>query len=83
MQLLFFIEVQQSICLGESTSNHARVITAAAKVQPIEFQNQQAVPIRSLAFLQVDGRPHPVSGSMLLTKSQDKQWVLNAVQRDF
>ena len=40
---------------------HASALTAAAKIQPIEFQNQKDVPIRSLAFLSVDGRPHPVS----------------------
>ena len=28
----------------------------------MEFQNQQAVSYRSLAFLPVDGRPHPVQG---------------------
>ena len=43
---------------------HASGPTAAAKIWPIEFQNQWAVPIRSLAFLPVDGRPHPVAGSM-------------------
>ena len=31
--------------------------TAAAKIQPIELQNQQAVPIRSLTFLPIDRRP--------------------------
>ena len=45
-------------------SNHASALTAAAKIQPIEFQNQRDVPIRSLAFLPVDGRSHPVSVSM-------------------
>ena len=44
--------------------NHASALTAAAEIQPIEFQNWQAVPIRCLAFLPVHGRPHPVSGSM-------------------
>ena len=39
-------------------------LAAAAKIGPIEFQNQQALPIRRLTFLPVDGRPHPVSGSM-------------------
>ena len=43
--------------------NHANALTEAAKIQQTEFQNQQALPIRSLAFLPVDGRPHPVSGS--------------------
>ena len=38
-------------------------LAAAAKIGPIEFQNQQALPIRSLAFSSVDGRQHPVSGS--------------------
>ena len=45
---------------------HASALTAAAKIQPIEFQNQRDVTIRSLAFLPVDGRPHPVSVSMIL-----------------
>ena len=40
---------------------------AVAKIQPIELQIQQAVPIRSLSFLPVDGRPHPVSGSMVVS----------------
>ena len=44
----------------------ASTLTAAAKIQPIEFQNLQAEPIRSLAILPVDGRPHPVSGSMFV-----------------
>ena len=44
---------------------HASALTAAAKIQPIEFQNQQAALIRSLAFLPVDGRPYPVSASMI------------------
>ena len=44
--------------------DHASALSAAAKIQPIEFQNQQAVPIRSLVLLPVDGRPHPVSVSM-------------------
>ena len=39
---------------------------AASEIGPIEFQNQQTLPIRNLAFLPVDGRPHPVSGSMVL-----------------
>ena len=30
-------------------------LTAAAKIQPIEFQNQRAAPIRSLAFDQLMG----------------------------
>ena len=41
---------------------HTSALTA--KIQPIEFQNQRAVQIRSLAFLPVDGRPHPVSVSI-------------------
>ena len=45
---------------------HASALIAAAKIGPIEFQNQQTLPIRNLAFLPVDGRPHPVSGSMVL-----------------
>ena len=39
-------------------------LAAAAEFGQIEFQNQQALPIRNLAFSPVDGRPHPVSGSM-------------------
>ena len=38
-------------------------MAAAAKIGPIKFQNQPALPIRSLDFSPVDGRPHPVSGS--------------------
>ena len=38
-------------------------LASAAKIGPIEFQKQQAIPIKSLAFSPVDGRPHPVSGS--------------------
>ena len=48
----------------ENLELHASALTAVAEIQPIEFQNQGAVPIRSLAFSPVDGRPHPVSGSM-------------------
>ena len=44
--------------------DHASGLTAAAEIRPKEFQNQQAVPIKSLAFSPVDGRLHPVSGSM-------------------
>ena len=51
---------------------HASALTVAAKIQPIEFQNQQAVPIRSLTFLPV-GRPHPVSGSLILRKLETLQ----------
>ena len=47
----------------EVCSNHDSDLTAVAKIWPIEFQNQQAAPIKSLAFWPVDGRPHPVSGS--------------------
>ena len=43
---------------------HASALREAAKIQPIEFQNQEAEAIRSLAFSPVDGRPHPASGSM-------------------
>ena len=43
-------------------------LAAAAEIGPIEFQNQQALPIRSLAFSPVDGRPHPVSGSRICKK---------------
>ena len=46
------------------TKDHADGLTAAAKIRPIKFQNQLAVPIRSLTFWPVDGRPHPISGSM-------------------
>ena len=41
-------------------------LAAAAEIGPIEFQIQQALPIGSLAHSPVDGRPHPVSGSMVL-----------------
>ena len=41
---------------------HASALTAVAKIRPIECQIQQDVPIRSLSFSPVDGRPHPVSG---------------------
>ena len=50
----------------------ASTLTAAAKIQPIEFQNLQAEPIRSLAILPVDGRPHPVSGSMVVCHIHSK-----------
>ena len=43
---------------------HASALPAAAEIGPIEFQNQWALQIRSLAFSLLDGRPHPVSGSM-------------------
>ena len=46
--------------------DHASGLTAAAEIRPKEFQNQQAVPIRSLSFWPVDGRPHPVSVSMVM-----------------
>ena len=39
-------------------------LAAVAEIGPIEFQDQQALPIRSLAFSAVVGRPNPVSGSM-------------------
>ena len=38
-------------------------LEAAAKIGPIEFQIQRALPIRSLAFSLVDWIPHPDSGS--------------------
>ena len=41
----------------------------------MEFQNQQAVSYRSLAFLSVDGRPHPVSGSMIAPAVQQVEVV--------
>ena len=44
--------------------SHASGLTAAALIRLMEFQNQQAVQIRSLTFWPVDGRPHPVSRSM-------------------
>ena len=37
---------------------HASGLTEASEIQPIEFQNQLAVPIRSLTFWPVDGRPN-------------------------
>ena len=43
---------------------HASALIAAYKIGPIEFKNQRALPIRSLAFSPVDGRQNPVSGSM-------------------
>ena len=42
----------------ENLELHASALTAVAEIQPIEFQNQGAVPIRSLAFSPVDGRPN-------------------------
>ena len=39
-------------------------LDVAAEIGPKEFQNQLALPIRSLAFSPVDGRQNPVSGSM-------------------
>ena len=39
----------------------------ATKIPPIIFQNQWAPSIRSLVFSPVDGRPHPVSGSMAIS----------------
>ena len=41
---------------------HASALMAVDKIKPIKLQIQQAVPIRSLSFSPVDGRPHPVSG---------------------
>ena len=58
---MLYIKSQRLPCL-----THASALIAAAKIQPIKFQNQQAVPIRSLAFLPVDRRPHPVYGSMAM-----------------
>ena len=52
-----------SIC-DRCPSRHASALTAAAEICPIEFQNQQAVPIESLAFSPIDGRPLPVSEFM-------------------
>ena len=48
----------------ECCSNHTNTLTASAYIQPIEFQNQRAIPIRILALKPVDQRPNPVSGSM-------------------
>ena len=39
-------------------------LTLTPKIQPIELHIQCDVPIKSLAFLPVDGRPPPVSVSM-------------------
>ena len=39
-------------------------LAAAAIIGPIELQDQRALPIGSLAFSPVDGRPHPISVSM-------------------
>ena len=55
-----------------SSKTHASALTAAAEIQPIEFQNQQAVPTISLAFSPVDGRPHPVSESMVVCHIHSK-----------
>ena len=54
----------QSIYINSGSCDILVPLAAAAEIGPIEFQNQRALPIRSLAFSQVDGRPHPVSGSM-------------------
>ena len=43
---------------------HASGLTEASEIQPIEFQNQLAVPIRSLAFWPVAEKATPVSRSM-------------------
>ena len=56
--------------------NHASALTAATKIPTIEFQNQQAPTIRSLAFSPVDGRPQPVSGSMLEQVGVHFEWFL-------
>ena len=58
-------------------THHASTLTAAAKIQPIEFQNQRAVPIRSLVFSPVDGRPHPVSVSMVHMARQTDGLIAN------
>ena len=51
------------------TLSNASALTATSEIHPIEFQNQQAVPIRSLAFMLVDERPHPVSVTILNSAS--------------
>ena len=61
---LTFLNLSSNVERG-GCFNHA--LTAAAKTPPIEFLNQQAPPIRSLAFSPVDGRPYPVSGSKVST----------------
>ena len=59
--------VQQIGKTAQCYYTHASALRAATEIQPIEFKNQQAVPIRSLAFLLVDERPHPISLSMVST----------------
>ena len=54
-------------------------LPAAAKIGPIEFQNQ---PIRSLALSPVDGRPHPVSESMGLPPSKENFSVKQSFSND-
>ena len=67
------------------------MLTASAEIQPIEFQNQQAVPIRSLAFLLVDWSPHPVSISMikrypppsspLAQDASEREWLVGLIRK--
>ena len=54
---------QSSFLVGNM---YASALTAAAKIQPKEFQNQWPIPIRSLAFSPVNRRPLPVYGSMVI-----------------
>ena len=56
-----------SIFFLTSPQNHASGLTAAAKIWPIEIQNQRVESILSLTFWPVDERPHLVSRSMLET----------------
>ena len=53
--LLHYNMIMYQAVNPELTSyNHASGLTEAAQIRPIEFQNQQAVPILSLIFWLVD-----------------------------
>ena len=56
-------------------------LAAVAKIGPIEFQYQRALPIRSLAFLLVDGRPHTVSGFWIHGLITLKSFVKSKLQK--
>ena len=53
-------------------------LALAAKIEPIEFQNQRALPIKCLTFLPV-GRPHPVSDSMSVVTSSYQTFFLRGL----
>ena len=57
-------------------------LVAAPKIGQIEFQNQQDLPNRSLAFSSVDGRPHPVSESMGLPPCKENFSVKQSFSND-